>query len=342
MADSTDPGEHAVADRLASLLRGEHVEQDPHGQHEQQLHGQQLREQQRLSASNNAAPSSAQVSLLRAARAEAEAGAPTPVEPQRSRSSKRSNVKKLASPHDHGRPGLIRRPAWSAESDELGATAEAPAVDPRHLPPPVVRKGFQVAGSVAQAHAPTEVFAGQTRQSKKARDRRSSAQVASESEFGTPTASQILDMRVPGKTKGDSPFLVPLVPSLFIAALSTYVWFQACIRLTSYLPLAPILVGVAIGGIMRLGTRSVDFARVIFAVLLTAFATFWGHAAAKDFGPLGELTATTIRWSDLPRVANPVGLISTFHATAEISIGNAALMFSGMIAAGLLSSLTGK
>ncbi len=149
-------------------------------------------------------------------------------------------------------------------------------------------------------------------------------------------------MRVPGKTKGDTPFLIPLVPSLLLAAFSTYLWFQASIRLHSYLPLAPILIGVAIGGIMRLGTRSVDFARVIFAVIITAFATFWGHAATKDFGPLGELSAAAIRWTDPPLVANPAALIATFHATAETSLGGAALMFAGMIAAGLLSSLTSK
>ncbi len=280
------------------------------------------------------------MSLLRAARAEAEVV--TPPEPQRPWATKRSNVKKLANPKPHGRPGLIRRPAWSDEPEDVDHVAADPAVDPRHLPPPVVRKGFHVAGSVPDVHTPSEVFAGQIRQKKFARDRRNNTPDEAHSQFGKPSASQILDMRVPGSFKGDSPFLVPLMPSMLLAAASTYLWFQASIRLTSHLPLAPILIGVAVGGIMRLGTRSVDFARVIFAVILTAFATFWGHAATKDFGPLGELTAAKIRWSDLPRVANPAGLISTFHATAEKSLGSATLMFAGMIAAGLLSSMTAK
>ena len=359
MADDTQPHGNETADRLASLLRGEaglpELSSDPANQQPHPL-------------------ATSQRELLRASRHEANQPVSfvPPGIPVR-RSGKRATVKKLANPKAPGRPGVMRRPSWGDEpaGSEHGSNADSNAgfnagssagfnhgssdarsarppheVDPSQLPPPKLRSGFRVAGGIENAHSPTELFSGQIRLPKKRRGRSSKKDVSTEQahgfDFGQPTSAQILDLRVPGRVKGDSPFLAPLLPSMFVAVLGTYLWFQASIRLASYLPLAPILLGVTVGAIMRLGTKAVDFARVIFAVLITAFATFWGHAATKDFGPLGQLTADQILWSDLPRVANPVGLISTFHATAEISLARATLMFAGLLAAGLLASLTPK
>ncbi len=352
MADETQPQGNQTADRLASLLRGgtaDHVM--PSGAPAEEL--------SEVAQRHTDPATRPQAALLRASQAEADQHASVPPAVPIRRSGKRATVKKLANPKPSGRPGVMRRPSWGDESpgsepsyepSDSGTPRSAQPlheVDPSQLPPPQQRTGLRVATRIEEAHTPTEVFAGQTRQAKKGRERRQSKKESAAGnphsfEFGQPSSSQILDLRVPGKVKGDSPFLAPLLPSMFVAVLGTYLWFQASIRLESYLPLAPILLGVTVGGIMRLGTKSVDFARVIFAVLITAFATFWGHAATKDFGPLGRLTADQILWSDLPRVANPVGLISTFHATAEASLARATLMFAGLLAAGLLASLTPK
>jgi hypothetical protein len=282
------------------------------------------------------------------------AGAPQPV-PVGARRSKRTSVKKLATSKG-GRPGVIRRPSFDTDALHSPLPEHEPSVqhtDPTQLPPPSTRKGFQTQSSIERAHSPSDVFEGQIRKvdGKKPakRGRKATGQPEAESAVGMfgvtgghPSNQQILDMRTPGKAREDTPFLLPLLPAMLIAAVGTYLWFQASVRLLSYLPLAPIIIGLLIGGIMRLGTRSVDFARVIFAVLITAFSTFWGHAAIKDFGPLNEVSALKINWSTPPHVANPAGLISSFHATAEQSLGRATIMFAGLMAAGLLASLTPK
>jgi hypothetical protein len=264
-----------------------------------------------------------------------------PVAPQRPRSAA-SLIKNLAKHgEDAGNSTRLRKAISTPEATP--ATTGA-VVDPSQLPPPM-RKGFTVAtpARVHDAHHGPTVFVEPSKRDVKrqAAAARKVAKQAAQQQAGMAPA-EILDQRVPGKYQEDSAFLVPLIPALLVAAGGTYLWFQGAIRLMSLLPLTPIILGVIIGGIMRMGSRSVDFARIIFAVMITGFATFWGYAAILEYGPLNELTKTNALWSDLPRVADPTVMIPVFRDLAEKSLGTAAIMFGGFLAAGMVSSVRAK
>jgi hypothetical protein len=220
------------------------------------------------------------------------------------------------------------------------ALPAAVPVDPSHMPPPV-RKGIAIAAPARTSTGSTTTQPSKRDLKRQAKVAQQQAEAAAERARNTPPA-QILDQRTPGKYREDSAFLVPLVPAMVVAAGGTYLWFQGAIRLMSLLPLVPILFGVMIGGIMRMGSRTVDFARITFAVMLTGFATFWGYAAIVSSGPLNELSKVNARWSDLPRVADTTRIISVFRDLAEQSLGTAAIMFAGLVAAGMISSVRTK
>jgi hypothetical protein len=146
---------------------------------------------------------------------------------------------------------------------------------------------------------------------------------------------------VPGKAHQDTPFLLPLIPALILACATTYLWYQGAARLSHSMPFIPIFIGLLIGGIMRLGTRTVDFARILFAVVLTAGATLAGNSAIIDHGPLNRYLARTIEWGKYPN-PDPLTLLSDYHGIATGSLGTAGVMFTGVIIAAALTSRTGK
>jgi hypothetical protein len=231
----------------------------------------------------------------------------------------------------------MRRPASMAEPEMV-----VQQVNPADLPPPVQRRGFSVSRPVEVFDAPQRVSSDipLSRREQKAADKAGrKAAIDSEHAYQNMAPAEILDQRTPGKAREDTPFLVPLIPAAAITTLATYLWFQGAFRLQSLLPLVPIVIGSMVGGIMRMGSRTVDFARVIMAILLTTLATFWGHAAIIEHGPINEATKSNLLWGHLPRVSDPLGMIKVFHDTAEKSLGTAALMFAGLCAAGLISSL---
>ena len=81
------------------------------------------------------------MSLLRAARAEAEVV--TPPEPQRPWATKRSNVKKLANPKPHGRPGLIGRISCAVQP-KLHQAGPLDILDPLEISPGVFSRDSQM------------------------------------------------------------------------------------------------------------------------------------------------------------------------------------------------------
>ncbi len=245
-----------------------------------------------------------------------------------------TSIKRLAVPEETPRQrARLRRPTAIIEPD----ADEQGFVHPKDLPPPVQRRGFSVTAPVevhSEVHSPVVEVSSKRAQKVAAK--------AEKAERRQQTPAQILDQRAPGNAREDRPFVLPLIPAIIVTALMTHLWFQGAFRLQSILPLFPIVIGTLNGGIMRLGSRSVDFARVIFAIMLTTIATFWGHAAIRAYGSFGELTKANIRWETLPRVPDPTTMISIFRDTAEKSLGTATVMFAGLIAAGLISSLSAK
>ncbi len=265
---------------------------------------------------------------------------PNEVTPPRHGRSPASMIRTLAATSNDGQRARLHEATSVPVPDD-----HAPQpVDPSKLPPPV-RKGFSIASPVRvnpASNGPVVVKQASKRAVKRqVKAARQQAEAAQRAHDAMPPA-QILDQRVPGNYREDSAFLVPLIPAMLVAAGGTYLWFQGAIRLMSLLPLTPIIMGVMIGGIMRMGSRTVDFARIIFAVMITGFATFWGHAAITNFGPLNELSKTKILWGDLPRVNDTTVIISLFRDLAEQSLGTAAIMFGGFVAAGMVSSVRAK
>jgi hypothetical protein len=253
--------------------------------------------------------------------------------------------------------GWLRRPAGRDEPEKRSA---AP-VDPSQLPPPS-RPGLIIAQPVPLDDRPGQ---HQSRRDRK-KLRRTQAQAQQEhnqavpapagysqnqptifvpqyaqqsyaqTSYAQPTAAQILDTRVPGKSQTDIAFVVPLVPAMVVATASTFLWFQAGVRLENTVIVAPIFIGLMVGGIMRMGTKSLDFARIIFAVILTSFATLVGHSWIVRH-PKGSY----LSWSEFPALLNTDPL-STFMTAADRSLGEATVMFFGLVAAAVVSSLKSR
>jgi hypothetical protein len=251
--------------------------------------------------------------------------------------------------------GWLRRPAGrNVPTPQVEAV-----VDPSQLPPPT-RPGFVIAQPIplddgldqpsrrqrkklkrTQAQAQQEHQQAATNPSSYSHGQPSYAQQSyatqySQQSYAQPTAAQILDTRVPGKAQTDIAFIVPLVPAMFVAAGSTYLWFQASARIGDPLIVVPIFIGLMVGGIMRMGTKSLDFARIIFAVILTTFAMLVGYSWV-----MGHAKGSAISWSDTPPLLNTDPL-STFMNTADRSLGEATVMFFGLIAAAVIASLKSK
>jgi hypothetical protein len=254
-----------------------------------------------------------------------------------------NSIKKFAVPEETPRQRARMRRPTSAPEPELTV---APPVNPSELPPPIQRPGFSVNPPVEVNQSPSNMTpfgsSPEALSPKAAQKAAIKAAKAADKARRNITPTEILDQRAPGKAREDKPFLLPLIPATLVTALLTYLWFQGAFRLLSLLPLFPIVIGTIVGGIMRMGTRTVDFARVIFAIILTTVATFYGHAAIVGHGPLSDISKTTIRWGDLPRATDIANMVSVFHDAGEKSLATASIMFAGLIAAGLISSLSAK
>ncbi len=336
MAPSHEPTEE-LTNRLAAHLRGPEqaklpgASDDGEGLFDEPASPTQQIIQAERSAILQSGPTAAQEEAAEAART-------TPFQSLPGKSAA-TLIKNLASRDESGsRSTRLRRAISVPEHHE-----QSNPVDPSQMPPPV-RKGFTVATPVRVNHnnGPTVVTNPSKRDLKRnEKEQRRQAKMAKMA--AKPIApAEILDQRMPGKYREDTPFLLPMIPSMLIAGAAMYCWFQGAIRFSSLLPLTPIIIGVMVGGVMRMGSRTVDFARIIFAVMITAFATFWGHAAIASVGPLNELAKIRLEWSDVPRVKDTTRILPVFREMAERSLGTAALMFGGLIAAGLVSSVRSR
>jgi hypothetical protein len=221
------------------------------------------------------------------------------------------------------RRGFARRPPV----DIVAPARRSIPVDPTTLPPPP-------AASFVPPRAPSE------RDQRRARRRAERLGIAS----GPANAmSMVIDPKaLKSKQHRDVPFLLPLIPSVIIAIIGTYGWFQGEIRLGGQIPWVPIFIGVAVGWMMKVGSTSRDFGRIGSAVIITGASMLIGESSlekVRNGGKILRVTQDLLQWQAKPAVGNPIEMIQLFHDSFARSLLIGFVLMLGPIIAGAVASL---
>ncbi len=236
--------------------------------------------------------------------------------------SPKEEVRRTRERNEPKRRGFFRRPTVVVE--EL--PPPAPPVNPATLPPPLVTYTDNV--------APAPVS---DRVQRKNRRRAERAGVAA----GPANAmSMVIDHKsIKRQHIRDLPFLVPLVPAIAVAALLTYGWYQAVIRLGGQLHWVPIFIGIAVGWTMKLGSPNKDFGRIGSSVVITTTAMLVGVSALEKAHGRMARTKDLIEWTTIPQLHDPFRMLNDFHTLFSRGLGVGFMLMLGPIIAGVVSSL---
>jgi hypothetical protein len=236
--------------------------------------------------------------------------------------SPKEEVRRTRARNEPKRPGFFRRPSVVVETPRPAA---AP-VNPATLPPPLVTYTDNIPTAPAS-----------DRSQHKNRRRAERAGISS----GPANAmSMVIDPKsIKRQHRRDVAFIVPMFPAMLIAAVLTYAWYQAVVRLGGQLHWAPIFIGIAVGWTMKLGSPNKDFGRIATAVVITTTAMLVGVSALeKLYGHMGR-AKDTILWSTLPELHDPFRMLDDFHTVFGRGLGVGFMLMLGPIIAGAVSSL---